>query len=113
MAEKPTPDIDRTAATANDDPIVTKSLAPHYVVAIVVLMATLFWALWDESFGQRPWKSFQSEWKDRYTLFLKAAHSNSVSRWSRNSRTSLGLRLASRPYFSQLHTISSGFKDGA
>ncbi len=77
MAEKPTSDIDRTAATANDDPIVTKSLAPHYVVAIVVLMATLFWALWDESFGQRPWKSFQSEWKDRYTLFLKAAHSNS------------------------------------
>ena len=38
------------------DPIVSKSYAAHYVIAMVILMATLFWALWDESFGQRPWK---------------------------------------------------------
>ena len=50
--------------SSEDDPIVSKSLAPHYVVAMVVLMATLFWALWDENFGQRPWKTFQQEWKD-------------------------------------------------
>jgi len=31
---------------------------------MVLLMATLFWALWDEDFGQRPWKTFQHEWKD-------------------------------------------------
>ena len=55
MPEKPIPE---------DDPIVSKSLAPHYVVAMLVLMATLFWALWDEDFGQRPWKAFQHEWKD-------------------------------------------------
>jgi len=77
LAEKLTHDIDRTAATANDDPIVTKSLALHYVVATVVLMATLFWAMWDENTGQRPWKTFQSEWRERYTLFLKTARSNS------------------------------------
>jgi cytochrome c551/c552 len=40
-------------------------------------MATLFWALWDESVGQRPWKSFQSEWKERYTAFLKTTYSKS------------------------------------
>ena len=68
MPDKPIPE---------DDPIVSKSLAPHYVVAMVVLMATLFWALWDEDFGQRPWKTFQEEWKGRYTAFLKTARSQS------------------------------------
>jgi cytochrome c551/c552 len=60
-----------------DDPVVSKSLAPHYLVAMLVLMATLFWALWDEDFGQRPWKAFQNEWKSRYSAFLKNAHSQS------------------------------------
>jgi len=60
-----------------DDPVVSKSLAPHYLVAMLVLMATLLWALWDEDFGQRPWKAFQNEWKGRYSAFLKNAHSQS------------------------------------
>jgi len=60
-----------------DDPVVSKSLAPHYLVAMLVLMATLFWALWDEDFGQRPWKTFENEWKTRYSAFLKNAHSQS------------------------------------
>src|SRR4029077_21228842 len=49
----------------------------HYVVALVILTASLFWALWDEAFGQRPWKTFQHEWKDRYLALLKTAESNS------------------------------------
>src|SRR6202158_5645686 len=44
---------------------------------MVILMATLFWALWDEDFGQRPWKSFQHEWKSRYSTFLKRARTQS------------------------------------
>jgi hypothetical protein len=68
VAEKPVPE---------SDPIVSRSLAPHYVVAVVVLIGTLFWALWDEDFGQRPWKSFQREWKDRYVAFLISARSQS------------------------------------
>src|SRR6202011_5737407 len=44
---------------------------------MVVLMATLFWALWDEDFGQRPWKAFQQEWKTRYSAFLNTARSHS------------------------------------
>ena len=68
MAERP---------VSQDDPVVGKSLAPHYVIATVVLMATLFWALWDENFGQRPWKAFQKEWKTRYSAFLGGANSTS------------------------------------
>src|SRR5713101_1552464 len=45
---------------------------------MVLLMATLFWALWDEAFGQRPWKAFQQEWKQRYTAFLKTTESKSA-----------------------------------
>jgi len=68
VPDKPIPD---------DDPIVSKSLAPHYLIAMVILMATLFWALWDEDFGQRPWKAFQQEWKTRYSAFLNTARSQS------------------------------------
>src|ERR1700740_1407235 len=64
-------------AILDNDSVVSKSLAPHYVIAMLVLMATLFWALWDEDFGQRPWKAFQHQWKDRYTAFLKTARSQS------------------------------------
>jgi cytochrome c551/c552 len=60
------------------DPIVSKSYAFHYVIAMVLLMATLFWALWDEAFGQRPWKAFQEQWKTRYTAFLKKQTANSA-----------------------------------
>jgi cytochrome c551/c552 len=69
VPEKPIPE---------NDPIVTKSFAPHYVIATVILLVTLFWALWDEAYGQRPWKAFQREWKDRYGAFLKTARSKSA-----------------------------------
>jgi cytochrome c1 len=70
VPEKPVPD---------QDPIVTKSYAPHYVLAMVILMITLFWALWDEAFGQRPWKAYQEEWKHRYVAFLKTATHSSAN----------------------------------
>jgi cytochrome c551/c552 len=45
---------------------------------MVLLIATLFWALADENWGQRPWKAFQHEWKDRYSAFLKTAKTKSA-----------------------------------
>ncbi len=68
MPEQPVPE---------QDPIVTKSYALHYVVALVLLMASLFWAMQDEFWGQRPWKAFQDTWKDRYTAFLNKTRSTS------------------------------------
>ena len=69
MPEQPIPE---------QDPIVTKSYTAYYVIAMVVLMSTLFWALWDEAFGQRPWKAFQEQWKGRYSAFLKTQKSKSA-----------------------------------
>jgi cytochrome c551/c552 len=61
-----------------DDPIVSKSYALHYSIAMLLLTATLLWALWDEVYGQRPWKAYQHEWKQRYTAFLAGARSASA-----------------------------------
>ena len=68
MPEQPIPE---------QDPIVTKSYTLYYAVSMVLLIATLFWALADENWGQRPWKAFQHEWKDRYSAFLKTAKTKS------------------------------------
>jgi cytochrome c551/c552 len=68
VPEKPIPE---------QDPITSKSYAAHYVIATILLIVTLFWALWDEAWGQRPWKAFQETWKDRYSAFLNTAHSKS------------------------------------
>ncbi len=69
MPEKP---------VSENDPLVQKSLATWYVIALVLLIASLFWALWDEDFGQRPWKAYQHVWKERYPAFLKTARSTSA-----------------------------------
>jgi cytochrome c551/c552 len=70
VAEKPIPE---------QDPITSKSYAAHYLLATVILTATLFWALWDEAWGQRPWKAFQDQFKDRYSAFLNTARSKSAT----------------------------------
>src|ERR1700721_4407771 len=69
VAEKPTP---------SQDPKTGKSSAIHYLIATVILIGTLFWALYDEAWGQRPWKAFQDQWKDRYSAFLNTAKSSSA-----------------------------------
>jgi cytochrome c551/c552 len=61
------------------DPITSKSYAAYYLIATLILMATLFWALWDEAWGQRPWKAFQEHWKSRYTVFLNTQHTKSLA----------------------------------
>src|ERR1700691_6123552 len=46
---------------------------------MLILMATLCCAWWDEAWVQRPWKAFQEQWKDRYSAFLNTARSKSVT----------------------------------
>ena len=70
MPEQPTP---------QNDPIVSKSLAPHYVLACVLLIASLMWALYDEGYGTRPWKRYQHEFKERYSAFLGTLRGESAT----------------------------------
>jgi cytochrome c551/c552 len=69
LPEKPIPE---------QDAITGKSYAIHYLIATVILIGTLFWALYDEAWGQRPWKAFQDQWKQRYSAYLNTANSTSA-----------------------------------
>ena len=48
------------------------SLATLLVISSVLLMLTLVWALYNEFFGLRPWKSYQREFASRYHSFLRS-----------------------------------------
>src|SRR5437588_9689282 len=68
VADKPIPE---------QDPIVTKSYVGAYLLAAVLMMLSLLWALWDENYTQRPWKKYQEEFRQRYSSFLGSQVSSS------------------------------------
>ena len=60
-----------------EDPISSRSSSSWMLISALLLTATLVWALWDEAFGQRPWKSMQKEFVSRYTTYLNSIKSKS------------------------------------
>lgn len=58
------------------DPIVSRSSSGWMLLSALLMTATLAWALWDEAFGQRPWKGMQKEFVSRYTRYLDSIKSN-------------------------------------
>jgi cytochrome c2 len=54
------------------DPIVSRSTSGIMLVCALLLTATLAWSLYDEAFGQRPWKGIQQEFVSRYTKHLRS-----------------------------------------
>jgi len=61
----------RAADTPAPDPIADRSMSGPLVLFSLILIATLLWALFDEVFGQRPWKSYQGEFVDAYSEHLR------------------------------------------
>ncbi len=58
------------------DPIVSRSTSSIMLVCALLMIGSLAWALWDESYGQRPWKGVQQEFVKRYTRYLKSIRSD-------------------------------------
>jgi cytochrome c551/c552 len=54
------------------DPIVSRSTSGIMLICALLLTATLAWSLYDEAFGQRPWKGMQQQFVSRYTRYLKS-----------------------------------------
>ncbi len=54
------------------DPIVSRSTSAWMLVCALLLTFSLAWALWDEAFGQRPWRGVQQEFVSRYTRYLRS-----------------------------------------
>ncbi len=73
MAESPEPReslIKREADLPAADPISSKSTSAWMMVSALLLTISIAWALYDEAFGQRPWKGMQREFVARYTRYL-------------------------------------------
>jgi len=54
------------------DPIVSTSTSAIILVCTLLLIGVSAWALYDEAYGQRPWKGIQREFVKRYTSYLKS-----------------------------------------
>src|SRR5258708_9593839 len=52
------------------DPVVNSSLSKHLFIWSALLLLSLGWALYDEVYGIRPWKSYQSRFAKVYTQYL-------------------------------------------
>ncbi len=78
MADSPAPGeslIKQEPLPAND-PITTRSTSGWMLVCALLMTASIAWALYDEAFGQRPWKSMQREFVSRYTKYLDSIKAN-------------------------------------
>ncbi len=53
------------------DPIVSRSTSGIMLICALLLMLVVAWSLWDEVYGQRPWKNMQREFVARETRYLK------------------------------------------
>ena len=54
------------------DPITSVSTSGIMLVCALLLIGVLEWALYDEAYGQRPWKRAQQDFVQRYTRYLKS-----------------------------------------
>jgi mono/diheme cytochrome c family protein len=64
--------VKKEAETPERDPIVSRSTSGIVLISTLLLIGTLAWALYDEAFGQRPWKGAQQQFVERYTRYLKS-----------------------------------------
>src|SRR5579872_3574110 len=55
------------------DPVVHSSLSKPLFISSVVLVLVMGWALWDEVYGIRPWKTYQARFVKAYSKYLKGS----------------------------------------
>ena len=54
-----------------EDPVTTRPMAGLVLISVFLLMLTVSWSLYDEFYGLRPWRSYQSEFSKVYSNYLK------------------------------------------
>jgi len=59
-----------------EDPIASRSTSGWMLVSALLMTLSIAWALYDEAFGQRPWKGMQREFVARYTRYLDSIKAN-------------------------------------
>jgi cytochrome c2 len=78
VAESPEPSeaLVKKETEPQRDPIVSRSTSAILLVCTLLLIGSAGWALYDEGFGQRPWRGMQRQFVTRYTAYLKSIRSN-------------------------------------
>lgn len=79
MADSPAPGeslIKKEADLPANDPIVSRSTSGWMLVCALLMTVSIAWALYDEAFGQRPWKGMQKEFVSRYSRYLDSIKAN-------------------------------------
>ena len=79
MADSPAPGeslVKKEADLPANDPIVSSSTSGWMLMSALLLTISIAWALYDEAFGQRPWKGMQREFVSRYTSYLDRIKGN-------------------------------------
>src|SRR5438067_7574764 len=69
---EPTESLVKKDAEPQRDPIVRTSTSAIILVCTLLLIGVSAWALYDEAYGQRPWKGIQREFVKRYTTYLRS-----------------------------------------
>src|SRR6266542_7134841 len=69
---EPIESLVKKEAEPQRDPIVSRSTSAIILICTLLLILSAGWALYDEGFGQRPWKGMQREFVKRYTTYLKS-----------------------------------------
>src|SRR6266849_10780117 len=69
---EPIESLVKKEAEPQRDPIVSTSTSAIILVCTLLLIGVSAWALYDEAYGQRPWKGIQREFVKRYTTYLKS-----------------------------------------
>ncbi|MBI3940253.1 MAG: c-type cytochrome [Acidobacteria bacterium] len=54
-----------------EDPIVSRSLSVPILVSSLLLVLSLFWALYEEALGHRPWRTYQKQFIEVYAKHLE------------------------------------------
>ncbi|MDE2665315.1 MAG: c-type cytochrome [Acidobacteriota bacterium] len=54
-----------------DDPVLNRSLGRILLISSLLMVASLLWALYDETYGLRPWKDYQKHFASLYSRHLR------------------------------------------
>ena len=60
----------------SEDPITSRSTSGWMLISALLMTISIAWALYDEAFGQRPWKGMQREFVSRYARYLESIKEN-------------------------------------
>lgn len=78
--------LEKRADTAEPDPIADSSMSRALLITSILLILTLVWSLYDEIFGQRPWKAYQSEFVASYLEHLETLKKAAAKPEERNEK---------------------------